>query len=236
MVPVPPPRRVRAVTFDMDGTLVDIDAAVRGALATVADEIPRLDPSVGRITSEDLNAACDAAWADMPTAPWPAIRRAGFERALARAGRPAEEVVDRVCDTYFSSRYPLTRPFADVLDVLGLLRASYVVGVGSNGNSYPEVCGLSGEFDFQVYAHVDGVPPKPAPRFYEKVAQAAGFDPEDVVFVGDSLIDDVTAAQAAGMRAIWVNRGGRVLPPDVRPDGIITALDQLPAALRSLVS
>lgn len=217
----------------MDGTLVDFDSAVRGALAAVADEIPRLAPSVGPVTTAELNAHCDSAWADMPTAPWPAIRRAGFERALAHAG---EEVLDRVCDTYFSTRGPLTRPFSDVLSVLGLLRGSYVVGIGSNGNSYPEKCGLSGAFDFQVYAHVDGVPPKPAPRFYERVAQAAGFDPEDVVFVGDSLTDDVFAAQAAGMRAVWLNRDGRALPPDVRPDGIITALDQLPAVLASLAA
>lgn len=226
-----PPRAVRAIAFDMDGTLVDLDSAVRGALAAVVEELPRLAPTVGAVTAEDLNAAADAAWADMPTAPWSAIRRAGFERAL---GRPADGVVDRMCETFFGHRYPMTRPFNDVLNVLSHLRESYVVGVGSNGNSYPERCGLGGEFDFQVFAHVDGVPPKPSQRFYARVAEAAGFSAEDVVFVGDSLTDDVYAAQEAGMRAIWLNRCGRALPPDVYPDGIITALDQLPAALATL--
>lgn len=228
-----PRRAVRAIAFDMDGTLVDLDSAVRGALAAVVEELPRLAPTYPAITAQDLNAATDAAWADMPTAPWSAIRRAGFERALGHTG---DGVADRMCETFFGHRYPMTRPFNDVPSILNLLRESYVVGVGSNGNSYPERCGLGGEFDFQVFAHLDGVPPKPSRRFYERVAQAAGFCAEDVVFVGDSLTDDVYAAQEAGMRAIWVNRGGRTLPPDVYPDGIITALDQLPAALATLTT
>lgn len=196
---------VRAITFDMDGTLVDIDAAVRAGLdaSTEARE--------ASASTEAGEPAPDQTWASMPTGPWPIID--------APAPPPT---------------HPLTSPFADVLATLRLLRKSYLVGVGSNGNIYPERCGLAGEFDFQLYADAAGVPPKPAATFFAQVVRLAGVAAEEIVFVGDSLTDDIVAAQSFGMWAVWLNRCDRVLPRAVRPDAVITALDQLPAAIALL--
>lgn len=225
---------VRAIAFDMDGTLVDIDAAIKGALGAVLDEVKTVAPAAETLTVDDLNSDCDKAWATMPAQPWPMIRRAGFARTLGVLGQPEENLLDHVCDVFFAHRYPLTMPFDEVQATLDTLRARYVVGVASNGNSYPEKCGLAEKFDFQVYAHVDGVPPKPAPAFYARVAQAAGVAPEDVLFVGDSLSDDIAASQRAGMKAIWLNRSKRILPPGIKPDAVVTALDQLPSVIAAL--
>jgi HAD superfamily hydrolase (TIGR01549 family) len=48
---------------------------------------------------------------------------------------------------------------------------------------------------------------KPDPRFFEKVAEAAGESPEAIAYVGDRLDNDVLPALAAGMTAVFVRRG-----------------------------
>jgi HAD superfamily hydrolase (TIGR01549 family) len=48
---------------------------------------------------------------------------------------------------------------------------------------------------------------KPDPRFFAKVAEAAGEPPEAIAYVGDRLDNDVLPALAAGMKAIFVRRG-----------------------------
>jgi HAD superfamily hydrolase (TIGR01549 family) len=48
---------------------------------------------------------------------------------------------------------------------------------------------------------------KPDPRFFEKVAEAAGEDPANIAYVGDRLDNDVVPALAAGMCAVFVRRG-----------------------------
>jgi putative hydrolase of the HAD superfamily len=49
----------------------------------------------------------------------------------------------------------------------------------------------------------------------------------EVVFVGDSLKNDVIAPMNHGMLAIWVNNHSEPLPDDVTPYAIITEIEQL---------
>jgi len=74
---------VRAIAFDMDGTLVDIEAAIRGALGAVIDEVKAVSPAA-EVTIDDLNEHCDNAWATMTAQPWPIVRRAGFPARWTR--------------------------------------------------------------------------------------------------------------------------------------------------------
>ena len=56
--------------------------------------------------------------------------------------------------------------------------------------------------------------------------------PEESVMVGDRFNRDVTGAQAAGMRAIWMNVRAEPMPAGANPpDAVITTLSELPAAL-----
>jgi putative hydrolase of the HAD superfamily len=85
-----------------------------------------------------------------------------------------------------------------------------------------------------VYAHVGGVPKKPSPEFYSVVCAAAAAPPSSIVHVGDSVAHDVVGAQAAGLRAVWLNRGGRPRPSAVHPDAEISSLAELQSALAAL--
>ncbi|GAB3967847.1 HAD family hydrolase [Plantactinospora veratri] len=220
---------VRTVVFDADETLLDLRPAVTGALVAVLAEMRRLTPAARAVTLAEIEGDWDAVFAEHAAEPVTRIRRAALARSLARAGLTAE--LEPIAELYFARRFALTRPFSDSLPALAVLRRSYTLGFATNGNSRADRCGLAAEFAFEIYAHVAGVPKKPAPEFYAAVVAAAGVPPSSVVHVGDSPGKDVEAAQAAGLRAVWLNRAARPRPPGLRPDAEIRSLAELPAVL-----
>ena len=61
---------------------------------------------------------------------------------------------------------------------------------------------------------------KPARQVFQMALDRLGLPPHEVLHVGDSDVDDVKGAKAAGLQVAWVNRDGRarrqgVPPPDV---------------------
>jgi 2-haloacid dehalogenase len=73
---------------------------------------------------------------------------------------------------------------------------------------------------------------KPHPLIFREALRRLGLRPHEVLHVGDSEVDDVSGAQAAGLAAAWVNRDGRSRSPDVpKPDLEIADLTELPTLL-----
>ncbi|WP_245718626.1 HAD family hydrolase [Micromonospora rhizosphaerae] len=223
-----------AVVFDADETLLDLRPAVTGALVAVLEEMRRRTPAAAAVRLADLESDWGAVFGALSAAPVQEIRRAALARSLARAA--LDDHLDEFAALFFARRFALTRPFPDALPALAALRRRHLLGFATNGNSRTERCGLAGEFAFELYAHENGLPKKPAPEFYAAVVEAAGMTPSHVVYVGDSLEHDVVAAQAAGLRAVWLNRAGLPLPTGVRPDGEVRSLAELPGLVQLLGS
>ena len=75
---------------------------------------------------------------------------------------------------------------------------------------------------------------KPDPGIYRvALERAAGVDPAEVLFVGDSLEHDVAGARPLGMTTAWITsprqRAAREadLAPELRPDHVIHAIPEL---------
>ncbi|MEV1330326.1 HAD family hydrolase [Micromonospora costi] len=220
------------VVFDADETLLDLRPAVTGGLVAVLEEMRRLTPAAAGVSLADLESDWGEVFGALSAAPVMEIRRAALARSLARAGLDAH--LDDIAALFFARRFALTRPFPDVLPALAALRERWTLGFATNGNSRAERCGLAGEFAFELYAHENGLPKKPAPAFYAAVVEAAGVPAAQVVYVGDSLDHDVVAAQRAGLRAVWLNRLGVPRPRGVVPDAEVSSVAQLPAVLAGL--
>ncbi|NBE81111.1 HAD family hydrolase [Micromonospora rubida] len=220
------------VVFDADETLIDLRPAVTGGLVAVLEEMRRLTPAAAGISLAELESDWHAVFGAMSAAPVMEIRRAALARSLARAGLGAH--LDDVATIFFARRFALTRPFPDVLPALAALRGRYTLGYATNGNSRAERCGLAGEFAFELYAHENGLPKKPAPEFFAAVVEAAGVPPERIVYVGDSPSHDVFGPRRAGLRAVWLNRLGLPRPPDVPADAEVSTLADLPDAVDRL--
>ena len=96
-------------------------------------------------------------------------------------------------------------------------RATHRLGLVTNGASCLqreklEGAGLAGCFDAVVVSGDIGIG-KPDAAPYARALELLGARPEDATMVGDSLANDVDGALAAGLRAVWLNRGGRERPP-----------------------
>ncbi|TQN28428.1 HAD superfamily hydrolase (TIGR01509 family)/HAD superfamily hydrolase (TIGR01549 family) [Haloactinospora alba] len=71
---------------------------------------------------------------------------------------------------------------------------------------------------------------KPHPRFYAAVIAAAGVDPEEIVFVGDTPAKDASGPRAHDMMAVLIASDGRPHGLDSRI-GVLHRFAELPAYL-----
>ncbi len=128
------------------------------------------------------------------------------------------------------------RPFEEVPAALAALRADGVrLVVISNWDvslhDQLEATGLAELVDGAVSSAELGVG-KPNPAIFTRALEIAGAPPDEALMVGDSLDTDVVGAQAAGLRAVLVDRWGSAqAPPEVTT---VPSLAQLPGLVQSL--
>lgn len=84
-------------------------------------------------------------------------------------------------------------------------------------------------------AHVVG---KPNPAFFEMGSAMLNASPEELLMVGDDLINDIQGAQNAGYHAVLVQTGkyrkALVAQSSITPDGVIPSVAELPNYLLSI--
>ena len=107
-------------------------------------------------------------------------------------------------------------PFDDVVPALTELRERGVTVVAASNWDCSLVeamarIGLGELLDGAVSSAVAGAA-KPDPAVFEAALRVAGCQPDEALFVGDSLENDVRGAEAAGIRAVLVARNGA--PPE----------------------
>lgn len=73
---------------------------------------------------------------------------------------------------------------------------------------------------------------KPSPDFFKRLCKESGAAPEEILYVGDRVDNDVLPTKAAGMRAALLRRGpwGRIQanwPEAQKADLVIDSLDEL---------
>ncbi|MCW1933854.1 HAD family hydrolase [Pararhodobacter zhoushanensis] len=102
------------------------------------------------------------------------------------------------------------------------------------------VTGLLPLFEPQIFSATMVANGKPAPDLFLLAARTLGVDPADCVVIEDSPAG-LTAARAAGMRAVGFVGGAHAEPANLRleveklaPESIIDTMADLPAVLRGL--
>jgi putative hydrolase of the HAD superfamily len=141
----------------------------------------------------------------------------------------------RALGSYLDFWAPHTYADTDAKDVLAALKhRGYKVGVLSNtmwtAVHHTEVFArddLDEYIDAAVYTSEIPVA-KPHADAFRMILDALGLLPEESVYVGDRLWDDVAGAQQVGMRAIWIphsNIPGHQVPDDsAEPDAVAQRL------------
>ena len=164
---------IKAISFDVDGTLWDFYSAARSALGRVFAELEQVGPKPAKV----LDVATFV------------------------------EIRDRAHD-----------------ELRGVVTKKYALGIISNGISYPKNFGLEGLIAFAVYSKDHCGIEKPDPRIFRIALEKSGCRPHSLLHVGGSLETDVAGARSAGIRSVWLNRGGRERDGDAEPDREIRSL------------
>ncbi len=47
---------------------------------------------------------------------------------------------------------------------------------------------------------------KPTKRFFTYILEENGLSPQEILFVGDSIRDDILGPKAASMKTVWIDR------------------------------
>ncbi len=200
---------VRAVTFDVGGTLIAPHPSVGHVYAEVAAR-----HGVTNVSPEVLNRNFSAAWRSRRNfnhtfEDWAALVDATFS-GLTSA--PASR-------TFFPALYQrfaeadAWRIYDDVLPALDALASKGIpLGIVSNWDDRlrPVLQQLRLESYFEtIVVSCEVAFTKPSPVIFGLVAQKLGLPPESILHVGDSSKEDFEGASAAGLHALLLDRGNQ---------------------------
>ncbi|UCH42827.1 MAG: HAD family hydrolase [Dehalococcoidales bacterium] len=220
---------IKAISFDADGTLWDFEKVMQQSLSHVLKELGEIEPRVAAMLNIDKmieirNRVAEELKGRITNLE--AIRLEAFRQTLTEIGRPDDTLASHLNEVYLKHRFEDIELFDDVLPTLNELQGKYTLGLLSNGNSYPERCGLECIFQFVVFSQDYGVE-KPDPEFFQIALKEAGCSKEQLLNVGDSLNNDVIGATDAGIKCVWLNRKRINIPNDVQVKYEIHSLSEL---------
>lgn len=98
--------------------------------------------------------------------------------------------------------------FEDTVEVINLLRKKYKVFIGSISDDAPLFSDIerNGVVVDGVYTSESLKAYKPQKKFFLKLLESIEMKPDEVIYVGDSLFDDVYGAGTVGIDSVWINR------------------------------
>jgi putative hydrolase of the HAD superfamily len=229
--------KITTISFDADDTLWDFEGVMRHALGCALDELRRLVPSTPDSLSIETLIAIRNQVAEEQKGrglTHETIRLEAFKRTLQFIEMPDDHLAAHLYALYLKHRFEDIQFFDDVLPVLNALRGHYIMGVLSNGNTYPERCGLAGYFQFVVLAQDYGIQ-KPDPRLFEIAIKCADCTKRQFLHIGDSFQNDIIGAKRAGVRSVWLNRQREDNETGQQPDFEISSLRELTEILENFV-
>lgn len=212
---------VRAVAFDLDGTLFDDRQYVRAGLINAGAELQRR-------AGVDLTAELLAAYFR------DGHREATFDVVLSTAGL-ADDHVPALVSAYHDSEGALV-PYPDAEGTLETLADDYGIGVitgGTNGRGKLARLGLDGYVDETIVTAERADSKRSADPFVE-MAERFGVPMESMAFVGDRPGLDFPQPNRLGMHTVRVMRGqyaDTVARNEAAPDAAVESLSAVPEIL-----
>ena len=229
--------KITTISFDADGTLWDFEGVMRHALGCALAELRRFVPAVpDSLSINTLIAIRDQVAEEQKSRglTHEAIRLEAFKQTLQFIKSPDDDLALHLNTLYLKHRFEDILLFDDVLPTLKVLQGGYTMGLLSNGNTYPERCGLAGYFQFVVFAQDHGIQ-KPDPAIFDIAIERAGCARHQLLHVGDSLQNDVIGAKQAGITSVWLNRQGTNNEVEQQPDFEISCLRELTEVLENFM-
>jgi len=221
---------IAAIFFDLDITLCAPTVPFREVFG---DVVAPLLQRRSELTLTDLLHL----WGEALLQPGPSTTAGCFRRVLGACGiAQADDLVGEFAaglNARWAASQALTPAAEEVLQRLG---ATWPLGLITNGPSdaqrvVVDALDLASAFHWLlVSGDADVGIRKPDPAIFAHAARLAGCPPGALLYVGDSAVNDVAGAAAAGWRTCWLHASA-VVPPTEVPlaDLVISTLAELPA-------
>lgn len=211
---------IKAVLFDLDGTLLDRDATLQ---KFIDKQYERFKHNVGHIPKDRyitrfIELDCRGyVWKDK-------VYQQLLEE-FAIIDITWEELLEDYL-TYF--KYCCV-PFSNLIKILEALKdKSITLGIITNGRGQFQLdniraLGIEKYFDTILVSEWEGLK-KPDPRIFERMSERLKLSPNECIFVGDHPDNDAKAAQNVGMIGVWKKD---FQWKDVKTDFMINGLEEL---------
>jgi putative hydrolase of the HAD superfamily len=232
---VPFPAHIRALAFDLDNTLWNVEPVIERAEqiqhAWLGAHYPRITELFSleamrtaryELARAEPERAHDYTWLRVESLARHA-RACGYDAAVA----------DEAFEVFFAARNEV-ETFPDVRPGLARLSARFALASLSNGNADLARIGLADLFTVSLNARGLGCA-KPDRRVFEALAARLALKPLEIAYVGDDPYLDVEGARTAGMHTIWMNRIEATWPDTVpRPDLMVKDCEELARLMRGI--
>jgi len=223
---------VRAIAFDLDNTLWDVEPVLERAEARLAAWLRQHCPRMALSRAEMRAAREQLALREPHNAHDVSYLRITALAAHAREHGYDEGIASQAFEVFLAARNQVEL-FPDVTPALARLQRRYALASLSNGNADLARIGLGSVFSVSLNAGQIGAA-KPQRRCFERLAQELQLTAARIAYVGDDPQLDVAAAHAAGLRTVWMNRRAREWPQQLAPaDLTVRDCAQLVAVLRA---
>lgn len=186
---------IKAVLFDLDGTLLDRDASVK---AFIENQYQRFLPYLSHIPKENY------------------VKR--FLELDNHGYRWKDKVYQQLILEYaisdiswqalFHNFKNYCIGFPNLIATLEELKeARYTLGIITNGigdfqDSTIQALGIKPYFATILISEREGIA-KPNPDIFQKALHTLNLSPSEAVYVGDNPVNDIQAAYTIGMTGIW---------------------------------
>ena len=212
---------IKAVLFDLDGTLLDRDTSLDFFIRDQYDRYPLLqmvdkEMLVQRFIALDNHGYV---WKDK------VYQQLIYEFSIQ--GVEWTELLEDYLDGFQNHcvGFPNLNTMLSELKNKGLKIALISNGYGQFQYDNFRSLGIDHLFDEVLISEWEGLR-KPDPAIFIKALSKLGVKAEEALFVGDHPENDIRASQAVGMRAAW-KRNDAVFTENVKPDIIIDDLLEL---------
>jgi putative hydrolase of the HAD superfamily len=208
--------QLKAIFFDLDGTLADDGDSIRQALDIACQVIqsrwPELDATALATFYRQMS---DVAWGDYDqylrhlVAP-EAMLATVWRTTLARWNLNDSTIERTAAEAYWQHRLKHCNPYSDVFPLIRNLSERFQLCLLTNGapamqRAKAEAAGLT-PFFHHVFVGGDFERGKPDAAIFRAALTATQCSPMQAAHIGDSLTHDIAGARSVGIHSIWLNR------------------------------